>query len=167
MTPFGAHIRELRAKRGVTLKQMADELEVSSAYLSALEHGKRGQPSIMLVRQICAYFQIFWDEAEALERLAEMSHPRIVVDTSGLTPKATLVANLLADRIRSLDESGDRPAAGCAEPVSRWGQRSMLGHGPTFHCLNFLGNTGSSIRRQGTDGIIAMLKQKDDARRWR
>ena len=87
MTPFGAHIRELRAKRGVTLKQMADELEVSSAYLSALEHGKRGQPSIMLVRQICAYFQIFWDEAEALERLAEMSHPRIVVDTSGLTPK--------------------------------------------------------------------------------
>ena len=105
MTPFGAHIRELRAKRGVTLKQMADELEVSSAYLSALEHGKRGQPSIMLVRQICAYFEIFWDEAEALERLAEMSHPRIVVDTSGLSPKATLVANLLADRIRSLDDS--------------------------------------------------------------
>ena len=95
----------LRAKRGVTLKEMADELEVSSAYLSALEHGKRGQPSIMLVRQICAYFQIFWDEAEALERLAEMSHPRIVVDTAGLTPKATLVANLLADRIRSLDEA--------------------------------------------------------------
>jgi transcriptional regulator with XRE-family HTH domain len=105
VTPFGAHIRELRAKRGVTLKQMADDLEVSSAYLSALEHGKRGQPSIMLVRQICAYFRIFWDEAEALERLAEMSHPRIVVDTAGLSPKATLAANLLAERIRKLDES--------------------------------------------------------------
>ena len=28
-----------------------------------------------------------------------------MVDTAGLTPKATLVANLLADRIRSLDET--------------------------------------------------------------
>jgi hypothetical protein len=28
-----------------------------------------------------------------------------VVDTSGLKPKATLVANLLAERIRSLDEA--------------------------------------------------------------
>ena len=105
MTPFGAHIRELRAKRGVTLKQMADELEVSSAYLSALEHGKRGQPSIMLVRQICAYFQIFWDEAEALERLAEMSHPAYRGGYLRPRPKATLVANLLAERIRSLDET--------------------------------------------------------------
>ncbi len=104
MTPFGARIRELRSQRGVTLKQMAVDLEVSSAYLSALEHGKRGQPSRMLVRQICAYFGIFWDEADELERLAGISHPRIVVDTAGLSPKATLLANELARNIRRLDD---------------------------------------------------------------
>jgi len=58
----------------------------------------------MLVRQICAYFGIFWDEADELERLAGISHPRIVVDTAGLSPKATLLANELARNIRRLDD---------------------------------------------------------------
>ncbi|WP_029010895.1 helix-turn-helix domain-containing protein [Azospirillum halopraeferens] len=104
MTPFGERVRALRAARGVTLKQMAADLHISSAYLSALEHGKRGQPSPQLVRQVCGYFGIIWDEAEELERLAALSHPRVTVDTAGLTPRATELANRLAERIRSLDE---------------------------------------------------------------
>ena len=43
MTPLGQKMRELREARGVTLKQMATALNVSSAYLSALEHGRRGR----------------------------------------------------------------------------------------------------------------------------
>ncbi len=42
MTPFGARLRALRAQRGVTLKDLAAALQVSAAYLSALEHGRRG-----------------------------------------------------------------------------------------------------------------------------
>lgn len=103
MTPFGEKVRALRDARGVTLKQMATDLHISSAYLSALEHGKRGRPSVQFVRQICAYFDIFWDEAEEMERLAELSHPRITVDTAGLSPKATELANRLAQRIADLD----------------------------------------------------------------
>jgi transcriptional regulator with XRE-family HTH domain len=103
VTPFGARIRDLRARRGVTLKEMAAALEISAAYLSALEHGKRGRPTPMLVRQICAYFNIIWDEADELEALARRSDPRVVVDTAGLPPEATLAANLLAERIASMD----------------------------------------------------------------
>ena len=44
MTPFGARLRALRAEREVTLQQLAGELQVSAAYLSALEHGRRGAP---------------------------------------------------------------------------------------------------------------------------
>jgi transcriptional regulator with XRE-family HTH domain len=102
MTPFGKKLREMRRAKGVTLTQMAVELEISPAYLSALEHGKRGRPSLLLQHQICAYFNIIWDEAEALQRLARISHPRIVVDTAGLSPEATELANLLAERIRDL-----------------------------------------------------------------
>ncbi|WP_114395168.1 helix-turn-helix domain-containing protein [Oleisolibacter albus] len=102
MTPFGERVRELRARKGVSLKEMATELEISSAYLSALEHGHKGVPSPMLLRQICTYFGLIWDEAEALERLAGLSDPRVVVDTAGLTPDHTLVANLLARRIARL-----------------------------------------------------------------
>lgn len=104
MTPFGEKIRALREKRGIMLKKMADDLGVSSAYLSALEHGNRGRPGPGLVLQICGYFDLIWDEAEELKRLADLSHPRVVVDTAGLSPRATELANLLAQRIGELDE---------------------------------------------------------------
>jgi transcriptional regulator with XRE-family HTH domain len=105
MTPFGARLRALRAERGLTLHAMADALGVSPAYLSALEHGRRGRPTHALVVAICAQLNIIWDDADELIRLARLSHPRITVDTAGLSPKATELANLLAERIRKLPES--------------------------------------------------------------
>lgn len=104
MTPFGEKIRDLRRARGMTLKAMAGQLGVSSAYLSALEHGRRGRPGTGLIMQICALFGLIWDEAEEVKRLAALSHPRVVVDTAGLSPKATALANLLAENIGELDE---------------------------------------------------------------
>lgn len=105
MTPFGARLREIREARGMTLKSMAAAIGVSPAYLSALEHGRRGRPTWDLLQRIIGHLNIIWDEAEELERLADLSHPRIVIDTEGLTPKATELANRLAERIGSLDES--------------------------------------------------------------
>jgi len=104
MTPFGERLRALRRDRGLTLKDMAAGLRLSPAYLSALEHGRRGKPSAVLVHQICSYFQIIWDEAEELKALAGLSHPRIVVDTAGLSPRATLLANTLAAKIADLPD---------------------------------------------------------------
>ena len=105
MTPFGAKLRELRAARGVSLKAMAEAIGVSGAYLSALEHGRRGAPTWYLVQRIITYFNVIWDEAEELERLAEDSDPRITIDTAGLSPRATQLANRLARQIGSLGES--------------------------------------------------------------
>jgi len=105
MTPFGAKVRELRAARGILLKKMADDLGVSSAYLSALEHGHRGRPGPGLVLQICGYFDLIWDEAEELKRLGSASHPRITVNTAGLSPAATELANTLAEQIGDLDDA--------------------------------------------------------------
>lgn len=112
MTPFGLRLRELRRDRGIALNRMAADLGLSSAYLSALEHGHRGRPSFALVQRICLYFNIIWDEAEELQRLAELSHPRVVIDTAGLSPKATELANRLAETIERLpEETLDRMAA--------------------------------------------------------
>lgn len=102
MTPFGDKLRQLRGAQGITLKRMAADLHVSPAYLSALEHGQRGRPSPGLVMQICGYLGLIWDDAEDLKRLAELSHPRVTIDTSGLSPAATELANHLAQRIREL-----------------------------------------------------------------
>lgn len=103
MTPFGRRLRQLRDQKAVTLKEMATEIGVSPAYLSALEHGKRGTPAWLLVQRIISYFNVIWDEAEELERLAQISHPRVTVDTSGLSPEATEYANRLAQQIGKLE----------------------------------------------------------------
>jgi transcriptional regulator with XRE-family HTH domain len=103
MTPLGARLRALREERGVSLKEMATALRVSSAYLSALEHGKRGKPTWMLLQRIIAYFNVIWDEAEDLQRLAEMSDPKVTIDTAGMTPEATELANRLARDIGKLE----------------------------------------------------------------
>ena len=105
MTPFGRKVRELRAARGVTMKEMAAALRVTPAYLSALEHGRRGKPSWRLVQAIIGYFNVIWDEAEELERLARLSHPRVVIDTSGLAPQATEAANRLAEEISDMSSA--------------------------------------------------------------
>lgn len=102
MTPFGRRVRELRAERNITQKQMAADLGVSAAYLSALEKGNRGAPSWQFVQKVITYFNIIWDDAEELQMLARTSHPRVVVDTTGMSPEATELANLLATRIGEL-----------------------------------------------------------------
>lgn len=103
MTPFGRRVRELRAAKRVTQKQMASEIGVSPAWLSALEKGHRGRPNWAFLQRIIAYFNIIWDEADELVELARLSHPKITVDTSGLSPEATETANLLAELIAELD----------------------------------------------------------------
>ena len=119
MTPFGEKLRQLRLERGVAQKDMAAAIGVSAAYLSALEHGRRGVPNWAMVQKIIGYFNVIWDEAEELETLAWASDPRVVVDTAGLSPRATMLANRLAERIASLSEEDiaqlaallDEPAA--------------------------------------------------------
>jgi transcriptional regulator with XRE-family HTH domain len=102
MTPFGERVRCLRNDRGITLRQMAKDIGVSGAYLSALEHGKRSRPSWHLVQRIITYFNVIWDDAEDLARLARLSHPKITIDTAGLDPAATELANRLAAAVSKL-----------------------------------------------------------------
>ena len=104
MTPFGQAVRRLRKMNKITLKQFAGDMGVSSAYFSALEHGYRGRPGPGLVQQIAGYFNLGTEETDELKRLAGLSHPRVTVDTAGLNPKATELANLLAELIHELDE---------------------------------------------------------------
>ena len=56
------------------------------------------------MQAVIAYFNIIWDEAEELVKLARISHPRITIDTAGLNPKATELANRLSQTINKLDD---------------------------------------------------------------
>jgi transcriptional regulator with XRE-family HTH domain len=102
MTPFGQKLRALRAERRVLQRDMAAALAVSPAYLSALEHGRRGAPSAGLIHQIADYFGLIWDDADELRALAKLSKPRLKLNTAGLTPEQTALANRLARALRNL-----------------------------------------------------------------
>jgi len=104
MTPFGAKLREIRKAKAMSLKDLAQAIGVSSAYLSALEHGQRSRPSWYLIQRIIAHFNVIWDEAENLERLAAVSHPRVTIDTSRLSPAACEMANILSANIAKLSQ---------------------------------------------------------------
>ncbi|PII38380.1 XRE family transcriptional regulator [Sinorhizobium meliloti CCBAU 01290] len=95
-------VRELRRRKGVSQKEMAAAIGVSPAYLSALEHGKRGAPSFDFLQRVAGYFNVIWDEADELFRIAHLSDPKVVLDTSGLPPGHTAFANRLSMEIRGL-----------------------------------------------------------------
>lgn len=114
-TPFGVAVRHLRSRKGVSQKEMAAALGVSPAYLSALEHGRRGTPSFEFLQKVAGYFNIIWDEAEELFRIARISDPRITVDTAGLPPEYTAFANRLSAEIRDLPPATIRRLAGILE----------------------------------------------------
>lgn len=133
MTPFGEAVRKLRAQRGVTQREMARALDVSPAYLSALEHGRRSEPSWEFIQRVIGYFNIIWDEAEELQLLGSLSRPKVTIDTSGLSAKATEVANRLASSIgqldsRALDEIARLVDAVDPQPPGRIA-RSPIGRG--------------------------------------
>lgn len=105
LTPFGERVRELRRERGLQLKHMANSLGVSSAYLSALERGERGRPTWTLLQGVIHYFGIIWDEADELQRLADMSETKPQIDARGTGPCAMLVANRIAREFAQLNET--------------------------------------------------------------
>ena len=105
LTPFGERVRELRRQRGRQLKHMAASLGVSSAYLSALERGEKGRPTWSLIQGAIQYFGIIWDEADELQRLADMSETKPQIDARGTGPRGMFVANRLAREFADLDGS--------------------------------------------------------------
>ena len=105
MTPFGEKLQALRKSKNISQKSMAAALNVSAAYLSALEHGRRGKPQWSIVQRVITYFNVIWDDAEELQYLASISDPKVSLDTTELSADATQFASLLANNIDSLEEN--------------------------------------------------------------
>jgi len=125
MTPFGERVRRLRRERGLLLKDMAAHLGVSSAYLSALERGERGKPTWTLIQGVIHYFNIIWDEADELARLADLSDPRVKIDTASTTPRKTLLANRLAREIGVLREEDVEALLALLDGAQERGRRAL------------------------------------------
>lgn len=103
LSQFGKTVRKLRIDKGVTLKAMAGALGKTSAYLSAVETGRKNPPR-KLVQEIIRYFELSPAEGQALERAAEESRSEVILPMTGFTTAQRQVAAAFARQFSELTE---------------------------------------------------------------
>lgn len=55
---FGAFLRALREQRGLTLRQVEEQAQVSNAYLSQIERGERGVPRVRILKKLASAYGV-------------------------------------------------------------------------------------------------------------
>jgi len=101
LTPFGKSLRQLRIDKGLRLLDVADALGVSSAYLSAIETGRKPIPD-GFVAQVGRAMPISAEEVRMLRRAADRTRKEIKVDALPDEQR-----ELLAAFARKLDDVPD------------------------------------------------------------
>ena len=100
-TTFGRYLRKLRIDHGLIMKDLAEVLKVSSAYLSAIELGKKSIAEKNIVA-IAGYFSLTVEQERELRHAASISQPSIKLDLSGNTNEQRELAVSFARRYQEI-----------------------------------------------------------------
>lgn len=122
MTPFGFKLKSIRKEKKISISELAKSLKISTAYLSMLENGKRGNPPDGMVELICAYFGLIWDDAEELKDSAKISDINVQINTKNQGINATTLTNVLKNNIRWLT---NKQLIELSETIKRMVQKSQ------------------------------------------
>ena len=106
MTEFGKEIRKLRIDRGEIMKSMADKLGITSAYLSAIECGKRNIPD-NFIDQITSIYNLSKHEKAKLEDSVALANHKVEIALDDVSESKQELALKFA---RSFDDIDDRTA---------------------------------------------------------
>ena len=79
VTSLGKELRKLRIDRGEVLRDMAEKLSISSAYLSSIENGKR-RASESLVEKIGCLYSLSNAEKQNLWEAWQKSIDEVTID---------------------------------------------------------------------------------------
>lgn len=93
LTKFGKFLRVLRMERGELLKNMAENLRISSAYLSSIEMGNREIPK-SLPQDLIQEYNLTEEEQVEMQKAISASIKNIdisLVNTTNLQKEAALV----------------------------------------------------------------------------
>ncbi len=70
MNPYGLQLRYFRKERGISLKELAEQVQLSEKTLSAIETGRRRPLTGEALQKICNYLGLSAGEAAAPEQAA-------------------------------------------------------------------------------------------------
>jgi HTH-type transcriptional regulator, competence development regulator len=103
LTEFGKKLRTLRIQRGKTLLDLGQMLGLSTAFVSAVETGRKAVP-MDLPGRIATALGLQQFEAQELERAATKSVTNVSVSLDGRNDRARELAVAFARRFDSLSD---------------------------------------------------------------
>lgn len=104
LTEFGKKLRALRIQHGKTLFDLGGMLNLSTAFLSAVETGRKAVPA-ELASRIAQALQLSLAEAQDLERAAAKSVSTVNLTLEGRSDRAKELAVAFARRFDSMSDA--------------------------------------------------------------
>lgn len=104
ITDFGKQLRKIRIDEQELLADMAQKLGVSSAYLSAVETGKRNIPDAWL-QKIISVYKLPEERAQTLTDSFFYSKPVVKIELSQATEQQKTTALSFAKALDGLSDS--------------------------------------------------------------
>ncbi len=103
ITSIGVFLRKLRLRNGEILKNMADKLKVSSAFLSAVENGKKKMPESWYER-LTALYNLNDEQYNEMVHAALDSADTVEINIQNASPRSRQLAISLARQFETLDD---------------------------------------------------------------
>ena len=102
-TVVGSFLRKLRLQNGEKLKDMAEKLNVSSAFLSAVENGKKKMPNSWYDK-LTNLYNLSTQQQEALKTAVIESGETVELNIKGISSGNRELAIYFARHFDTLDE---------------------------------------------------------------
>ena len=107
VTKFGKFCRILRIEHNQLLKDMADALDVSSAFLSAVENGKKEIPSTWL-EKISTLYSLTESTAEQLATAIDTSRKEYRVNLENIATEDRALALSFARKLEAISQMDEK-----------------------------------------------------------
>ena len=104
LTAFGKFCRKLRIENEEILKDMAEKLGVTPAYLSAVEVGKRNIPAEWF-NAITSIYALSAKEQQGLQEAIDSSTKQIKMDLDNYSERQKQTAAMFARKLSTLNNS--------------------------------------------------------------
>ena len=103
LTEFGKEIRKLRIDLGITLFEMAQATGISSAFLSAMENGKKSVPD-SYIDVLANQFEYVRNAKERFLTLADKTTKEVRINLEGSESAANELATAFARNFSELSD---------------------------------------------------------------
>lgn len=102
-TPLGKYLRKQRIDIGMTLMQMAKGIDVSSAFLSAVETGKKSPPK-GFTDKIATFLNLGEKQIVDLSKLVDASAKEVRISLDRSNDDTRIMASAFARRLERLND---------------------------------------------------------------